>query len=531
MNRSGIFSLKITLTPHIHLKMNSRLGSICSDSPPPNHRDHKSFNTLKSDTDHPGHNTHGGHPSDPYFLSNWKEDLFGDGLPFYDLLVFIDSHIDLFKRRTIDPLKNEWETRAKPLTDEWLTKAREAQQAIESKINARRTSTAREPHPASRTTTSTTGIGFTSSRLETERELREFAERELKEFVEKIKIRRERIQSRWNDSNTVSFREKTSFFLGVQNVLGTALLLAFWPQFIPLSYTLQACYYLPLRVYTYRKLAYHYFLFDMCYVINVLCLIFLWIWPSNPILFQACYGLAHGPSALAIATWRNSLVFHSVEKLTSLFIHIYPAVVFTVIRHFYPNASQRFPALRELDTISVKKTLAICSTVYIIWQTMYYKYVIVARAQKIAKEGRPTSFTYLLNSKTGLISKLLRSVRPHWRANSFMFAQYIYTIVTMLPALLWFYQSKVLSGLFLWLMFSVSVWNGASFYMEVFGRRFEKELNNLKQEIDKLNKAEAEAESYVYMNSEDALVEEAEPSDGSKLQEPQEKQEKEQKED
>jgi hypothetical protein len=73
----------------------------------------------------------------PDYLSNWKEDLFGDGLPFYDLLVFIDSHIDLFKRRTIDPIKVEWETRAKPLTDEWLNKAHHA---IESKINVTRKS-------------------------------------------------------------------------------------------------------------------------------------------------------------------------------------------------------------------------------------------------------------------------------------------------------------------------------------------------------------------------------------------------------
>jgi hypothetical protein len=71
----------------------------------------------------------------PDYLSNWKEDLFADGLPFYDLLVLIDSHIDLFKRRTIDPIKVEWETRAKPLTDEWLTKAH---QAIESKIKVRK---------------------------------------------------------------------------------------------------------------------------------------------------------------------------------------------------------------------------------------------------------------------------------------------------------------------------------------------------------------------------------------------------------
>ncbi|POW05457.1 hypothetical protein PSTT_09710 [Puccinia striiformis] len=386
----------------------------------------------------------------PDYLNNFKEDLFGDGLPFYDLLVFIDSHIDLFKRRTIDPIKVEWETRAKPLTDEWLTKAH---QAIESKIKVRKSVD--------------TSLAGKPLRAHTERELREFAERELKEFVEKIKIRRERIQTHWNDSKTVSLREKTSFFIGVQNVLITALLLAFWPELIPLSYTLQAAYYLPLNLHV-SKAGLSLFL-----VRHLLC--------DQWIMFDILMGLAFEcdplPSLLWLGSWAFSNSYrhleeffsvHSVEKVTSLFIHIYPALVFTVIRHFYPNATERFPALKELDTISLTKTLTICSTIYIVWQTMYYKFVIIARAQRFRR-------------------------RPAWRANGFMIAQYIYTIVTMLPALLWFYQSKVLSGLFLWLMFSVSVWNGASFYMEVFGRRFEKELNNLKQEIDKLNKVEADS--------------------------------------
>jgi hypothetical protein len=39
-----------------------------------------------------------------------------------------------------------------------------------------------------------------------------------------------------------------------------------------------------------------------------------------------------GPLASAIITWRNSLVFHSLDKVTSLFIHMYPPLVLTVIR-------------------------------------------------------------------------------------------------------------------------------------------------------------------------------------------------------
>lgn len=60
----------------------------------------------------------------------------------------------------------------------------------------------------------------------------------------------------------------------------------------------------------------------------------LWIWffPSSTILFVSCYcltmgerdqdELTPGPLASAIITWRNSLVFHSIDKVTSLFIHM-----------------------------------------------------------------------------------------------------------------------------------------------------------------------------------------------------------------
>ena len=41
----------------------------------------------------------------------------------------------------------------------------------------------------------------------------------------------------------------------------------------------------------------------------------------------ATYCLSYGNNAWAIAMWRNSMVFHSLDKVTSLFIHIMPPVV------------------------------------------------------------------------------------------------------------------------------------------------------------------------------------------------------------
>ena len=91
-------------------------------------------------------------------------------------------------------------------------------------------------------------------------------------------------------------------------------------------------YLLPMRVYKYKKRDWHYFLFDMCYYVNILNFIYIWFLPSSPALFVACYCLSHGALASAVITWRNSLVFHDFDKVTSLFIHIYPPFTFTVIR-------------------------------------------------------------------------------------------------------------------------------------------------------------------------------------------------------
>jgi len=103
-------------------------------------------------------------------------------------------------------------------------------------------------------------------------------------------------------------------------------------RYVHISYTLQLLCLLPYRCYKYKKLQWHYFLFDLCYYVNILNFVFLWILPHSPSLFVACYCLSHGSVASAIITWRNSLVFHDSDKVTSLFIHIYPPFTFTVIR-------------------------------------------------------------------------------------------------------------------------------------------------------------------------------------------------------
>ncbi|TIA89350.1 hypothetical protein E3P99_02130 [Wallemia hederae] len=317
---------------------------------------------------------------------------------------------------------------------------------------------------------------------------KDFYEREAAKYKLLLSKRVQNLSTKWKDAKVVQLRDKLSFCFGpsVFNVLGSALLYALSPEWLHISYTVQILYFLPLRAYTYKRLSYHYFLFDMCYYATILNLAFIWLCPSSEAVFVAAYCMTMGPLAFAVITWRNSLVFHSFDKTTSLFIHMYPPLVFHAIIFDYPDSTHRFPALQGLHKLQPGMALLYTSAIYLIWQALYWKFILIERRHKIGegKGQRTTSFSYMLHHNHGLIGRTLSNIAPKWRESAFMFMQFAYTIVTLLPAVFILYDSKVASGVFLLFIFGVSTWNGASYYVEVFGRRFEKELDALRKELE-----------------------------------------------
>lgn len=87
----------------------------------------------------------------------------------------------------------------------------------------------------------------------------------------------------------------------------------------------------------------------------------------------------------------------------------------------------------------------------------------VRRRDKIAA-GRPTSFTWLRKSyaKTW-IGKLVLMLPETLQESAFMFIQYSYAVLTMLPCPFWFYH-RSFSALFISAVGLWSVYNGATYY-------------------------------------------------------------------
>jgi hypothetical protein len=117
------------------------------------------------------------------------------------------------------------------------------------------------------------------------------------------------------------------FTLGVFNVMALAYFTGAFPFLMPYYYTLKVPLLLGYRFFTYCPHKFGYFLIDFCYFANYALVAYLWVFPRSPELFTVVFCLAHGPLAWAVFLFRNSLVFHSADKVTSAFIHISPMLV------------------------------------------------------------------------------------------------------------------------------------------------------------------------------------------------------------
>ena len=139
---------------------------------------------------------------------------------------------------------------------------------------------------------------------------------QLDKYRRRMKDSVERLGKRWNDTKSVTAREKLSFIAGVLNIFISGYLIGAHPDLFYYWFTAQLCYFMPIRWYSYHQRGYHYFLADLCYFVNFLLLLVIWVAPQSKRLFISTYCLAYGNNAVAIAMWRNSMVFHSLDKTT-----------------------------------------------------------------------------------------------------------------------------------------------------------------------------------------------------------------------
>jgi Protein of unknown function (DUF2838) len=82
---------------------------------------------------------------------------------------------------------------------------------------------------------------------------------------------------------------------------------------------------------------------------------------------QIAFMYANGPLAWAIPCWRNSLVFHDMEKTSSVYIHFFPSLLTLSTRW---HAQPRAPVCGSGAVDAA--TFGMALLIYIVWQALYF---------------------------------------------------------------------------------------------------------------------------------------------------------------
>mmetsp|Transcript_15872 Transcript_15872/g.24427 ORF Transcript_15872/g.24427 Transcript_15872/m.24427 type:complete len:135 (+) Transcript_15872:668-1072(+) len=120
-------------------------------------------------------------------------------------------------------------------------------------------------------------------------------------------------------------RDKCTFILGVLLVIFSVFVLGRFPHQLYYHYHCALMFVLIFSKWLYyKKMGWHYYMTDFCYAANLMIMVFLLMFPKNDYLFKTCFLFSNGALAVAIAAFRNQMVFHRYDNLTSLALHIFP---------------------------------------------------------------------------------------------------------------------------------------------------------------------------------------------------------------
>ena len=279
--------------------------------------------------------------------------------------------------------------------------------------------------------------------------------------------------------------EKTFYPFTLFNIFVIGYIMGKFPEWFHVYYTVMLGILMPIRFYTYYKTQNHYYMADLCYFVNVMCLVFIWIRPTSVSLFQSCFAFAFGSLSFAVITWRNSLVLHSIDKTTSCFIHIMPPCSLYIIYYGISESYrlERFPG--AIKSIDLKNNIMWTSLYYLLWQTLYHFLITVRQSSKIKAGKRMTSFEYLTTHqfKNWWVVKL----EAPWPMVIYIVMQYFYQLATMMLCSVWM-RSKTAASLFLMSIFLCAGHNGATYYIDFYGKAYLDEVMKLREEVEVLQK-------------------------------------------
>ncbi|CEL92281.1 unnamed protein product [Vitrella brassicaformis CCMP3155] len=297
----------------------------------------------------------------------------------------------------------------------------------------------------------------------------------------------------------LKLRDELAFFIGVCNLICDTWVLARCPEDFWLVHAVKTPVLFFIRYFDYRRAATHYYLLDFCYEANALfacyCIYGLGCGvvglpklpgfdTDNPRIFKVVFAWVTGPLSWGLALNRNSLVFHSLDMTTNLFIHATPCLAVWAIRWHADRVLDKWQFLPRVCEPSSPSPIYCDATAYellvlpllvyiLIWQVPYYLVMFKVAAKRIEKRNYDTVYLYMLRTIKPLAA--IVKAAGSWGPLVYMFIHALGCSLCMLLSFIW-WRSYWAHTIFLASMVALAVWNGSTYYFEVFAEKYSKTI-------------------------------------------------------
>eukprot|EP01065_Artemidia_motanka_P006918 TRINITY_DN1337_c0_g1_i2.p1 TRINITY_DN1337_c0_g1~~TRINITY_DN1337_c0_g1_i2.p1 ORF type:complete len:499 (+),score=164.73 TRINITY_DN1337_c0_g1_i2:56-1498(+) len=298
---------------------------------------------------------------------------------------------------------------------------------------------------------------------------------------------KEAADKKWGEQQVMRVLDRLAFTIGVLGIVSSEFILLQHPHYFWIAYIVVMFGLMAARYVLYTLAHMQYFMLDFCYYVQLLCLLQI-VWPSET-LFRVCFVFGNGPLGWAIVAWRNSLVFHSFDKVTSVYIHTYPMLL-TFTWRWRQHCSGADCAVaawgQEPGWLPFRDALVLPLAAYVVWQIGYllitevfgtprYDRTLTTSLRYLAAQGdkSPTvKFVKGLCVKIGYMKKGEQFDADTLKTKAVIVGfQFVYTVVTILPTFI-IYRSEVAHLLFISFCCAMCTWNGAAYYFEVFASSY-----------------------------------------------------------
>jgi len=300
-----------------------------------------------------------------------------------------------------------------------------------------------------------------------------------------------------NTSQAARLIDKVCFIIGVSLLIAHTYVMGHYPNYgYYIWHAIVVTFYVSCRLFYYRYKKWHYYLFDFCYFANFLIIYHLIFDPKNIKLLLCNFIWASGPLSAAIGAFRNSMIFHKIDNLTSVVIHAIPMVSAYNMRWVtmeeqkdLPIDSQFFAPLPPAspNVFDFADTYIYMPVIlYLLWAFAYYLKIFVVSSGRIRERKYETMYVYF--QKKPIFKKIYATFGPKFTPVAFMLFHVAFFAGSMALALLCFFCHYFHSAYIVcWLL--ISIWNGANFYMEYFSRKYEASLQRLEEVSKQLETA------------------------------------------